>query len=210
MAVRFFSPPEMPLISALPTMTSAHFARPRVASMSVTRDFTCSELTSFRRSFAANSRTSRGEEVAKSESSCITYPKRCDCLCGSIRLPLILTSPPTEAPLLPPGRTRPARRFMKLVLPAPDGPRMHVSWPGLSSPVMPPRIALDFALKLRSVQESDAAFCASPREKTCACCASLAETLPADEGSTSTSTCAAASTAMVSAIVAGAPNRGGK
>mmetsp|Transcript_45463 Transcript_45463/g.120027 ORF Transcript_45463/g.120027 Transcript_45463/m.120027 type:complete len:119 (+) Transcript_45463:1186-1542(+) len=72
MAVRFFSPPEMPLIMAEPTYASAHLAIPKLSSRSTQRFARASLLMCGKRNLAANLRVSRGVAVANSASSCMT------------------------------------------------------------------------------------------------------------------------------------------
>ena len=111
MAVRFFSPPEMPLIMMFPTSVSAHFSSPSCESMSsvsCTRSAAVDALP--RRSAALKRIASRGVCVANRASSCITYATllRCAEPSGLTTAPLTRTVPATVR-CLPLLRIRPAR-----------------------------------------------------------------------------------------------------
>lgn len=71
-AVRLRSPPEMPLISSLPTMVSAHFVRLMPRSRSSIRLSLDSPEFCLSRSLAENRRTSRGVIVPNKASFCMT------------------------------------------------------------------------------------------------------------------------------------------
>lgn len=74
MEVLFFSPPEIPLISALPTYVSAHFDSPSTCIVSSTLSFLSSGVSFTSLILAINLKHSLGVNVANSKSSCITYP----------------------------------------------------------------------------------------------------------------------------------------
>lgn len=72
--VLFFSPPETPLITLLPTYVSAHFCRPNDVMICSTCYFFYSADSPINLILAINAKVSLGVNVGKSKSSCITYP----------------------------------------------------------------------------------------------------------------------------------------
>mmetsp|Transcript_8174 Transcript_8174/g.14679 ORF Transcript_8174/g.14679 Transcript_8174/m.14679 type:complete len:102 (+) Transcript_8174:204-509(+) len=72
MAVRFFCPPEMPLIISLPQRVFMHSVKPRDSIMSFTSPPISLSGTPWSLSLADMVNTSFGVSVANSASSCIT------------------------------------------------------------------------------------------------------------------------------------------
>mmetsp|Transcript_10492 Transcript_10492/g.24298 ORF Transcript_10492/g.24298 Transcript_10492/m.24298 type:complete len:228 (-) Transcript_10492:97-780(-) len=144
MAVRFFSPPEMPRISSSPTSVSAHSSSPSSESILSTRmRFSASGVARGSRSIAEKSSASRGVCVGQSKSCCKTYAMRLRSRAPPTRWPSSLISPPTRclAPLL---RMRLARMLRSEVFPAPEGPKIAHTSPPPSAPEMPGGLSTSF------------------------------------------------------------------
>mmetsp|Transcript_49231 Transcript_49231/g.137915 ORF Transcript_49231/g.137915 Transcript_49231/m.137915 type:complete len:244 (+) Transcript_49231:585-1316(+) len=139
--VRFLSPPEMPLTKALPMKVSLQLSRPK--------PFNSPSTFRARSDFGAfgnfnaelNSKDSSTVCVGKRASSCITKATHFF-ICSGVTS----WSPASMVPLswkpFPEVRCRPAKTLSKVDFPAPEGPRMHASCPGRSSPEMLVKIFL--------------------------------------------------------------------
>mmetsp|Transcript_111576 Transcript_111576/g.315579 ORF Transcript_111576/g.315579 Transcript_111576/m.315579 type:complete len:260 (+) Transcript_111576:1180-1959(+) len=121
------------------------------------------------RSLAEKRRASRGVSVAKNSSFCITYATRGRSIQGSMLRPFTLRSPSIRKTRL--FSCRPASTFSKVLLPAPEGPRMQHTSPGFARPVLRERIVFDPAATLMS--HSSVAGCADSSDMKLFGCPSL-------------------------------------
>lgn len=126
--VLFLSPPLIPLIRLLPTRVSAQVVNPNcLIRFSTLLNFSSLDYINLRS--AANWKHSLGVKVANNASYCITYP-----IClqyGSTELICYLLNliPPSTVKLL--DISLPDKKFKRVVLPDPDGPKIAVkveSW----------------------------------------------------------------------------------
>ena len=122
--VRFLYPPDTPLMKLLPILTSAHLVNPNSDISSSTR-YNFWNYVKLSLKFAAKWKHYRGVNIASNESSCITYPiwfeyGSTDCISD----PLILYDPYNFKLL---DINLPAKKFRKVVLPDPEGPKMAVN-----------------------------------------------------------------------------------
>mmetsp|Transcript_26325 Transcript_26325/g.69169 ORF Transcript_26325/g.69169 Transcript_26325/m.69169 type:complete len:271 (-) Transcript_26325:92-904(-) len=139
MAVRFFSPPETPRRILSPMMVSAHPLSLSLSSISSTSwVMVPGGVEAGSRSRAEKVMASLGVTVANIESSWVTYATSVLARSRVSGLP----SRVMAAPGVSPDASDPHSTLKMDVLPAPDGPMMHATWPGRHEPEQSVRMVL--------------------------------------------------------------------